>query len=84
MIFAALAEDTMGTSFVMLSFVRCDGMSKGSPAPAKMTSTFSSMDVRTMSEKLDRATIILTPITPCVFSRVLRTSSRSPQMQFFR
>ena len=77
---AARAEETMGTSLVVLSFCKKDGKSKGNPAPEKITWAFSAMEVRTMSAKLVRATMTFTPMMPDVFSRALRSSSFSPMI----
>ena len=49
-------------------------MSSGRPAPEKMMSARFSMAVRTICEKVVRATMILTPMMPWVLSRA-RTSS---------
>ena len=81
---AARAEETIGTSFVVLSSRKYEGRSRGSPAPEKMISAFSEIAVRTMSEKLLSATMTLTPITPRVFARALRISSLRPIMLFVR
>jgi len=64
----------MGTSFVFLFPASSPGRSTGSPAPAKMTSTASSMATFTMSTKLAMATMIFTPRTPWVISLALRIS----------
>ena len=81
---AARAEETIGTSFVVLSSRKYEGRSRGSPAPEKMISAFSEIAVRTMSEKLLNDTMTLTPTIPRVLARALRSSSRSPIMLLVR
>ena len=71
----------MGTRWVVLSFLRKEGSSSGSPAPEKMTCAFSAMAVRTMSAKLVKATMMFTPMIPEVFSRALRNSSFNPRIE---
>jgi hypothetical protein len=71
---AALAEDTMGTSFVSLDPFKNEGRLSGSPAPEKIISIPSSIAVLAMSEKFDKATIILIPRIPLVSSRAFLIS----------
>ena len=82
--FAARADETIGASLVRAPSVRNDGRLSGSPAPEKMMSAFSAMAVRTMSAKLDMATMTLTPMMPRVAARALRSSSFSPQIEAAR
>ena len=80
---AARPEEMMGTSLVLnSSFLRSHvslkilGRSIGSPAPEKITSALASMEVRTISAKVVRATMMFTPMMPCVASRAFSISRR--------
>ena len=49
--------------------ISCKGVyyyRSGSPAPEKITSALASMEVRTISAKVVRATMMFTPMMPCV------------------
>ena len=70
----------MGTSFVDVLPFRNSGRFTGRPAPEKMISIFSSMAVLTISAKLVKATIMLTPRIPLVIALALRISRRRARM----
>ncbi|OQB73590.1 MAG: hypothetical protein BWX90_00448 [bacterium ADurb.Bin132] len=66
--FAALADETIGTSFVFNDPIKYDGKLSGRPAPEKITSIPSWIAVFTISAKFERATMTLIPNTPFVIS----------------